>query len=181
MPGLGRSGRCPCGSGKKTRRCCPGSTGAPADLAGAELTELTRSLAPALVGCSDDELHRLLDRVPGLPALDPSLAWCLPRVPPPELGELRAALHDDDVDRVKEALPAAVAALDGQVGRARLAHAVLALRDSGRVQAELAAAAVIDLASGSPQLVTASIVDAVLVDLGASPTSGGLLLVRPLM
>jgi len=56
---------------------------------------------------------------------------------------------------------------------------VLALRDATRIDPDLAAAAVVDLASGSPQLVTASIVDAVLVEAGAVPTPAGLLLARP--
>jgi len=150
----------------------------PAQRARAELAELAASLAPALTGRTDEQLHRLLDQVPALPALDLSLAWCLPRVPPPELEHLRAAVHDDDIEAVKAALPSALSVLDGQVGRARLAHAVLALRDAGHVEPPLAAAAVIDLASGSPQLVMASIVDAVLVDVGTAPTPAGLLLTR---
>jgi hypothetical protein len=178
MARLGRNDRCPCGSGKRGKRCC-GAAPAPADLARAELDDLTHALAPALVGCTDEELHQLLDRVPALPALDQSLAWCLPRAAPPELDELRSAVDGDDIEGVKAALPAAVAALDGEIGRARLAHAVLALRDAGRIEPPLAAAAVIDLASGSPQLVTASIVDAVLVGVGATPTAEGLLLTRP--
>lgn len=177
---LFRGTPCPCGSGKKFKRCCATGPGqAPADRARAELTALTRSLAPILNGSNDERLHDLLDRVPALPALDVSLAWCLPRVAPPELEALRAAVDGDEIDAVKAALPAAVSALDTQIGRAHLAHAVLALRDAGRVEPDLAAAAVADLASGSPQLVTASIVDAVLLEAGATPTPAGLLLARP--
>ncbi len=179
MPQLGRIQRCRCGSGKKMKRCCgeSGRTGPP-ELAKAELVALTRSLAPALAGRSDKDLHQLLDRVPALVALDVSLAWCLPRVLPPEIQALRAAINDDDLEAVKEALPGAVAALDNQVGRARLAHAVLGLRDHGRIEATLAAAAVVDLASGSPQLVTASIVEAVLLDVGVKADHDGLFLTR---
>ncbi len=149
------------------KRCCGVSTRIePAEAAAAELVALTRTLAPSLAGRSDTDLHLLLDRVPALVALDVSLAWCLPRVLPPEIQALRVAINDDDIEAVKEALPDAVAALDNQVGRARLAHAVLGLRDIGRIETTLAAAAVVDLASGSPQLVTASIVEAVLVDVG---------------
>ncbi len=149
------------------KRCCGVSARIePAEAAKAELMALTRTLAPSLAGRSDTDLHLLLDRVPALVALDVSLAWCLPRVLPPEIQALRVAVNDDDIEAVKEALPDAVAALDNQVGRARLAHAVLGLRDIGRIETTLAAAAVVDLASGSPQLVTASIVEAVLVDVG---------------
>ncbi len=177
MPQLGRSQRCRCGSGKSSKRCCGVSARVePAEAAKGELVALTRSLAPSLAGRSDGDLHQLLDRVPGLVALDVSLAWCLPRTLPPEIQALRVAIDDDDLEAVKVALPGAVAALDNQVGRARLAHAVLGLRDVGRIEATLAAAAVVDLASGSPQLVTASIVEAVLVDVGAKADRGRLFL-----
>ncbi len=179
MPQLGRIERCHCGSGKKMKRCCGGEARLdPAALAKSELVTLTRSLAPALAGRSDSDLHQLLDRVPALVALDISLAWALPRILPPEIQALRVAIDDDDLEAVKDALPGAVAALDNQVGRARLAHAVLGLRDVGRIETTLAAAAVVDLASGSPQLVTASIVEAVLVDVGVNGNQGGLFLTR---
>ena len=169
--------RCQCGSGKRTKCCCgPSARVSSAEAAKAELDSLTRLLAPTLAGRSDGDLHQLLDRVPGLVALDVSMAWCLPRILPPEIQSLQATINDDDLEAVKEALPGAVAALDNQVGRARLAHAVLALRDVGRIEATLAAAAVVDLASGSPQLVTASIVEAVLVDIGITADHGGLFL-----
>lgn len=169
--------RCRCGSGMRMKRCCGVSaTVGAAEAAESELVALTRLLAPALAGRSDADLHQLLDRVPGLVALDVSLAWCLPRILPPEIQALRVAINDDDLEAVKDALPGAVAALDNQVGRARLAHALLGLRDVGRVDALLAAAAVVDLASGSPQLVTASIVEAVLVDVGVTTGHGGLFL-----
>jgi len=161
------------------KRCCGTSARLdPADLAKSELVALTRSLAPTLAGRSDGDLHQLLDRVPALVALDISLAWCLPRTLPPEIQALRVAIDGDDLEAVKDALPGAVAALDNQVGRARLAHAVLGLRDHGRIEATLAAAAVVDLASGSPQLVTASIVEAVLVDVGVNGSHGRLFLTR---
>jgi hypothetical protein len=180
MAKVARNDRCRCGSGRKAKRCCGPSAGpAPEDRARAELSELTRILAPPLARHSDEALHALLAEVPELPDHDLSLAWALPRHFPPELEALRRAIHDDDLDAVKEALPPAVAALDSQVGRAHLARAVLAVRDAGRVHPDLAAAAVVDLASGSPQLVTASIVQAVLVDVGATATPAGLVLSRP--
>ena len=178
---MGRN-RCSCGSGRRTRRCCGGSPGlGPEALARAELSDLTCVVAPVLVRHSDEELQALLARVPELPRLHPPLAWTLPRVLPPELESLRAAVEGDDLEAVKQALPEAVAAVDNQVGRAHLAHAVLVLRDAGRVEASLAAAAVADLASGSPQLVTASLTEAVLAEVGAAAPdqSSELVLARP--
>jgi hypothetical protein len=174
MADVGRNDRCSCGSGRRTRRCCGASGGpGPEALARAELSDLMCIVAPTLIRRSDAELHALLDRVPRLPGDHPALAWTLPRVLPPELGALRAAVHADDLDAVKDALPRAVAAVDTQVGRAHLARAVLALRDAGRLEVSLAAAAVADLASGSPQLVTASVVEAVLIDVGAAAAAAG--------
>ena len=168
---MGRSDRCPCGSGKRTKRCCriapdPG----PEELARAELAGLARTVASTLRACSCIEFDDLLASVSSLPRLDRSLAWPLPRVSPPELDALRGAVDSDDLDTVRAALTAVVAVLDTQVGRAHLARAVLALRDDGRVKPEKAAAMVVDLASGSPQVVTASIVEAVLAEL--APAAG---------
>lgn len=176
MAEVGRNDRCTCGSGRRVKRCCGVSAGhGPEGLARIELSDLTCLVAPVLTRHSDAELHQLLARVPELPGDHPSLAWALPRVFPPELEALRAAVHAGDLDAVKNTLSEAVAAVDTQVGRAHLARAVLALRDAGRLEAALAAAAVVDVASGSPQLVTASLVEAVLVhvsDATAEPSSG---------
>ena len=182
MAYVGRTVRCPCGSGRRVKRCCGLSGGpGPEGLARAELSDLTSLVAPVLIRHSDSDLHGLLARVPELPGAHRSLAWALPRVFPPELEALRAAVHADDLEAVKDTLPDAVAAVETQVGRAHLARAVLALRDAGCVEASLAAAAVVDLASGSPQLVTASIVEAVLVDVRAAraESSSGLVLTGP--
>ena len=166
---MGRSDRCPCGSGRKGSRCCrlPADPG-PESLARAELAGLARTVAPVLRACSCIRFDELLESVSSLPRLDRSLTWPLPRVFPSELRSLLAAVEEEDVERVQETLIAAVHILDTQVGRAHLARAVLALRDSGRLDAERAAAMVVDLASGSLQVVTASIVEAVLVELAPS-------------
>lgn len=183
MAEVGRNDRCSCGSGRRTRRCCGASGGAgPEALARAELSDLICLVAPVLARHADAERCALLDRVPELPGDHPALAWTLPRVAPPELEALRDAVHADDLDAVKDALPMAVAAVDSQVGRAHLARAVLALRDAGRLELGLAAAAVADLASGSPQLVTASVVEAVLIEVGAGAAAErppGLVLTGP--
>ena len=166
---MGRTDRCPCGSGKKTSRCCKLSADAgPEELARAELAGLARTVAPVLRACSGVRFDELLARVSTLPRVDRSLAWPLPRVVPAELRALLAAVEDDDLDAVRATLPAAVAVLDTQLGRAHLARAVLALRDSGMLEAERAAAIVVDLASGSPQVVTASVVEAVRIEMSSS-------------
>ncbi|HEV3400713.1 MAG TPA: SEC-C domain-containing protein [Acidimicrobiales bacterium] len=163
---MGRTDRCPCGSGKKTSRCCKLSADpGPEELARAELAGLARTVSPVLRACSCVRFDELLASVSTLPRVDRSLAWPLPRVVPAELRALLAAVEDDDLAAVQATLPSAVAVLDTQVGRAHLARAVFGLRDSGALDAERAAAMVVDLASGSPQVVTASVVEAVRAEL----------------
>jgi hypothetical protein len=63
--------------------------------------------------------------------------------------------------------------IDTPLERAPLARAVITLRDSGRLGARLAAAALIDLASESHELVAASLLQAVAVRAGAARTPAG--------
>src|SRR5215213_6924611 len=66
--------------------------------------------------------------------------------------------------------------LDTPLERARLARAVIAMRDAGRCGRLLAAVALIDLASGSRQLLGASVIQAVAVRAGVARTPAGVLL-----
>src|SRR6266536_3185988 len=130
MAGPGRTDRCPCGSGRKVKRCCGVRRGPSEDeLAKAFLAVEACRAAGVLDGCDDEELDGLFDELVDLPATDGSLRW------------------------------------------------VLARRDAGVVGAQLAAAAVIDLASGSTRLVRASVLEAVAVEAGAAPAAGGLIVV----
>jgi len=133
--------------------------------------------AGVLDGCDDEELDGLFDELVDLPATDGSLRWRLPRLWTPELDGLGAALADEDLEGVRASLAVVVGRLDTPRGRAGLARAVLARRDAGVVGAQLAAAAVIDLASGSTRLVRASVLEAVAVEAGAAPAAGGLIVV----
>src|SRR6266536_1196457 len=149
MAGPGRNDRCPCGSGRKVKRCCGVRRGPSEDeLAKAFLAVEARRAAGVLDGCDDEELDGLC-----------------------------AALADEDLEGVRASLAVVVGRLDTPRGRAGLARAVLARRDAGVVGAQLAAAAVIDLASGSTRLVRASVLEAVAVEAGAAPAAGGLIVV----
>src|SRR5215216_2458428 len=177
MAGLGRNERCPCGSGRKVKRCCGVRRGPSEDeLAKAFLAVEARRPAGVLDGCDDEELDGLFDELVDLPATDGSLRWLLPRLWTPELDGLGAALADEDLEGVRASL-AVVGRLDTPGGRAGLARAVLARRDAGVVGEQLAAAAIIDLASGSTRLVRASVLEAVAVEAGAAPAAGGLIVV----
>ena len=141
-----------------------------------------RAAAWVLRDHDDEQLDELHDALIDLPSVDPSLLWPLPRLLTPELVRLGAALADEDEDEDTEAvwglLQGVLARLDTQRARAGLARAVLALRGGGRLDQELAAAAVIDLASPSTTLVRVSLLQAVAVDAGAVPTASGLVVAR---
>jgi SEC-C motif len=181
MAGLGRNERCPCGSGQKVKRCCGVRRGPSEDeLAKAFLAVEARAAAWVLGDHDDEQLEALADALVDLPSLDPSLRWPLPRLLTPELVGLGAALADEDQDTeaLWGLLGGVLARLDTPPARAGLARAVLALRAGGRLDQELAAAAVIDLASPSATLVRASVLQAVAVDAGAVPTASGLVVAR---
>src|SRR6266536_2011451 len=158
MAGLGRNERCPCGSGRKVKRCCGVRRGPSEDeLAKAFLAVEARAAAWVLRDHDDEQLDELHDALVDLPAVDQSLLWPLPRLLTPEFARLGDALAEEDTETVRAVLPG-----------------VLARLDTPRARGELAAAAVIDLASPSTTLVRASLLHAVAVDAGAAPTASGL-------
>lgn len=80
-------------------------------------------------------------------------------------------------DEFEAALLPAVAKVDSVFVRVELARAVLALRESGRITEQVAAAAFLDLDSESDCLVREALVGALAVQCGTSRTPAGLLLV----
>ena len=58
--------------------------------------------------------------------------------------------------------------------RAALAHAVIKLRDAGKLSHRQAAAAIIDLESQSQALIRASLINAIFIKTGHVRTPGGL-------
>jgi hypothetical protein len=122
----------------------------------------------------DRELDELFDDLWELPAVDLSLQVELPKVFSPELDRLADAVRDDDPD--PELLEAVVEKLDTPVERARLARAVIAQAEAGMVDRLLAAAALLDLGSGSRRFLRAGLLEAVAVRVGVARTPGGILL-----
>ena len=124
MPGPGRNEPCPCGSGRKVKRCCgqhrgPGEN----DLARAYLAHQARAAARKLRHLDDDELHDLFDELFELPELDLALTITLPQLLTPDLQHLFDAIKADDVDAGDEVIPTILDQLDTPVERARLARA----------------------------------------------------------
>ncbi len=178
MAQQGRNARCRCGSGRKVKRCCGVRRGpSEAELGRVWLHQQARSAALVLDARSDDEVVVLLDEAAGLPRQDVSMQLPLPGLLSPVLERLRAAVADDDPEEVAAAVPAALAEVDTPIARAGLVRAVLALRDAGRVSAEVAAAVVVEQASRSTTLLRASLLEAVAVSVGAATTPAGLLVV----
>lgn len=135
-----------------------------------------RDVAGLAGGFSEHEFARLLAELVDLPCLDLSLQVELPKLLSPAVGRLCAAIAEDDEIAGDAVIDDVLDELDTPVARERLARAVIALRDRGRLGERLAAVAVIDLASGSRQLVCASVIESVAVRAGVARTPSGLLL-----
>jgi hypothetical protein len=177
MSRVGRNQPCPCGSGRKTKRCC-GTRRGPSehDLAKARLAHHATRAARTLAHLSERRWLELFRQLPDLPERDLTLLVELPELVSPELARLYRAISADDVDRAEELIPAVLERVDHPQARARLADAVAALQAAGRLDPLLAAAAHIDLESDSELLITASLIHAAALAAGASRTPGGLLL-----
>ena len=177
MAKVGRNQPCPCGSGRKTKRCC-GVRGGPSaeSLSRAFLAHASSEAAWELRNVSDREFEELLDQLPEVPELDLSLHAVLPKLLSPALDRLCDAFAADEPEAAEEPFVELLGAIDTPLERARLARAVIAMRAAGRLGAKLAATALIDLASGSRGLLGASLLQAVAVRAGAARTPAGVLL-----
>jgi hypothetical protein len=175
MPRPGRNEPCPCGSGRKVKRCCAQKRGpGEDDLAHAFLAIHARTAALELSDLPDDVLEDLFDELFELPELDLALAITMPELVTPELQRLYEAVEADDPDAGDEVIPCILDRLDTPRERARLAREVIALREAGRLDPLLAAAALIDLASRSRDLLRACLVHTAFINTGSAPTPGGL-------
>jgi hypothetical protein len=175
VPGPGRNEPCPCGSGRKTKRCCGQRRGPSEDqLARAHVAALARHAMPDLAELSDRALDHLWEGLTDLPSVDFSLLVTLPKLIGPDLQRLRESVEHDDPDWGWDALTAVHKQIDTPQQRARLADAIVQLRDQRRINRRQAAYALLDLDSRSTRFIAASLLEAVAVSVGASRTPGGL-------
>ena len=175
MPKPGRNDPCACGSGRKTKRCCGEQRGPSEDqLARAHVSALTRQAIPDIAGLSDRALDHLWEGLMDLPAIDYSLLVTLPKLIGPDLQRLREAIEHDDPDWGWDALTAVAKQIDTPQQRARLADAIVQLRDQRGINRRQAAYALLDLDSRSTRFIGASLLEAVAVSVGVSRTPGGL-------
>jgi hypothetical protein len=175
VPRSGRNQPCPCGSGRKTKHCC-GEQRGPSEqqLARAHVAQLAREAIPELDGLSDRALEHLSEALMDLPALDLSLLVTLPKLIGPDLQRLRESIELDDADWGWDALTAVHKQIDTPQQRARLADAIVELRDQHRIGHRQAAYALLDLHTRSTRLIAASLLEAVAVSIGVNRTPGGL-------
>jgi SEC-C motif len=175
VPGPGRNQPCPCGSGRKTKHCC-GQTRGPSEgqLARAHVAQLAREAVADLAGLPDSALRHLWEELRDLPATDLSLHVALPKLIGPDLQRLRESIAADDPDWGWDALTAVATQIDTPQQRAKLADALVQLRDQHRIDRRQAAAAILDLDSRSTRFIGASLLEAVAVTGGVNRTPGGL-------
>ena len=161
----------------KVKRCCGVARGPSREsLALGFLRSEARAVAEPAGALSEREFAMLLAELVDLPCLDLSLQVELPKLLSPAVGRLCEAIAEDDEVAGDAVIEDVLDELDTPLERARLARAVIALRDAGRCGRLLAAVAVIDLASGSRQLLCASVIESVAVRAGVARTPGGVLL-----
>lgn len=177
MSRVGRNQPCPCGSGRKTKRCC-GQRRGPSqhDLARARLAHHATRAAKTLAPLSERRWLELFRRLPELPEHHLTLLVELPELVSPDLARLYDAITSDDVDRAEELLAPVRERIDTPQARARLADAITDLQAAGRIDPQLAAAAHIELDSDSNLFISASLIHAVALAAGATRTPGGLFL-----
>jgi hypothetical protein len=175
VPGPGRNEPCPCGSGRKTKRCCGQQRGPSQEqIARAHLAALAHDAAHTLAGLSDQALDMLWEGLFDLPTIDLSLHVTLPQLITPELQRLRDAIAEDEPDHGWDELTTVTEQIDTPQQRARLADALLRLRDQQHVRPTQAAYAIYDLSTRSQRLLAASLIHTISVQVGASRTPGGL-------
>jgi hypothetical protein len=175
VPGPGRNDPCPCGSGRKTKRCCGQQRGPSEDhLARAHLAALAHDAAHDLAGLSEQALEVLWEGLFDLPTIDLSLHVKLPELITPELQRLGDAVADDDPDRGWDELRTVTNQIDTPQQRARLADAILRLRAHRRLTRSQAAYAIYHLSTPSQHLLAASLTHTIAVAVGARRTPGGL-------
>jgi SEC-C motif len=175
VPGPGRNQPCPCGSGRKTKRCCGERRGPSEDqLARARLATLAHDAADDLAGLSDAALEILWEKLYDLPTIDLTLHVTLPQLISLELQRLRDAITDDDLDSGWDELRLVTNQIDTPQQRVRMADAILKLHSSGRLTRSLAAYAIYHLNTRSQHLLAASVTQTIAVSVGASRTPSGL-------
>jgi hypothetical protein len=173
MAKVQRNRPCPCGSGKKAKRCCHG----PIRYFDVRIMplDMTEDAVAHLRSTDVVEMRAFFDQLMYLPEVDLSLQVTLPGIITPDLDQAITALRDGDDDGFDQALERLVATLDTVDRRIDLARAVVALRDQGRIPETLAAIAVVELDRPESILFKSSVAEAISILAGDQRTPSGLL------
>jgi hypothetical protein len=160
MRNVGRNDPCPCGSGRKVKRCCGIERGPDEDSAArAFLAEVSRDAA-GLLHVSESQFIAITEEWSGLSAIYPSLRVRLPDHSP-AIERLAQAYVEIDADGSREPFYEVFEQADTPAERARLVRAVHMLLGEGHVDVIAAAAAAYELSTGSRKLFSHWLTEAV--------------------
>ncbi len=173
MAKVKRNAPCPCGSGKKAKRCCHG----PVEYLDVRIMplEVYRDSICELGGTTRAEFDDLFGELVDLPELDLSLQVPLPNVWTPAIDRAVSALDEDDEDGFDKALRDVVSRVDTTRQRLLLARSVVLLRDAGKISKKLAALAMIELDQEDSAFFRSSVAQSLAVLADDQPTPSGLL------
>jgi hypothetical protein len=163
MTGMGKVGRndpCPCGSGRKVKRCCGLQRGPDEDsTARAFLAEVSRDAAGVL-HVSESQFIAIMQQWSGLATIYPELRV---RLPDHSLAieRLAQAYVEMDMDGSREPFTEVLEKVDTPAERARLVRAVHALLGEGHIDVIAAAAAAYELSTDSRKLFSQWLTEAV--------------------
>jgi hypothetical protein len=156
----GRNDPCPCGSGRKVKRCCGLERGPDEDsTARAFLAEVSRDAA-GLLHISESQFIAMMQQWSGLSAIYPTLRVRLPDHSP-AIERLAQAYVEIDADGSREPFYEILEQADTPAERARLVRAVHMLLGEGHVDVIAAAAAAYELSTGSRELFSHWLTEAV--------------------
>jgi hypothetical protein len=144
------------------KRCCGERRGPSEDqLARAHLAVLANDAAWELLDLSERTLERLWDNLSDLPMVDPSLHAALPEIALEEHDRLERWLAEDGATGIWDLVAGIAERTDTPQERARLADALIRMRDEGRITSAQAAHAIYDMGRPRSRFITASVIQAV--------------------
>ena len=129
-------------------------------------------MVPDLRGIDEVELRSLFDELLYLPEIDTSLQLRLGILTPMMDSAIRS-IQEDDVDVLDQVFDKVVAEVDSPSRRIELAQAVVTLRDQGRIPADLAATAVLELDRKESTFFLSSVAESLAVLAGDRSTPTG--------
>lgn len=177
MAKVGRNETCPCGSGRKAKRCCYSAERLEAEVqVRRRLRTLVAQSLPDLADVDGDELRELVHQAIHLPERDLSLQVRLPALASPEVERAAAALLADDDYEFDDWVMKVALQLATPERRLEVAQAVADLRDQDKIDRRVAAVALLDLGEASESAVfLASVAESIAVSAGRERTPSGLL------